>query len=176
MYRFLEQDPADCLPSAVEVYERGIALGGLSKALGAPGLRSGWLASRDPHVLDGATEQKDYTTICGSAPGELLSVMVLRQRARILEENRRVVRASIDAARARDIAFAPPRGGCTVLAQVGDGARALCDALFEETKVLALPSSVFEGADDAHIRLGLGRRNFVDALDAFVWRVRGRTS
>ncbi len=34
----LERDPAARLPAAVECYERGISLCGMSKALGMPGI------------------------------------------------------------------------------------------------------------------------------------------
>lgn len=47
MYRWLELDPADRLPAAADAYERGISLSGCSKATGGPGLRIGWVATRD---------------------------------------------------------------------------------------------------------------------------------
>ena len=51
VYRGLEHDPADRLPAACDAYERAISLGTVSKAHGLPGLRIGWLASRDPTLL-----------------------------------------------------------------------------------------------------------------------------
>lgn len=48
MYRGLEAEAADRLVPAADAYERGISLGGLSKSVGLPGLRIGWLACRDP--------------------------------------------------------------------------------------------------------------------------------
>lgn len=48
MYRTLELDPAaDRLPAAADCFARGISLCGMSKAVGGPGLRIGWLASKD---------------------------------------------------------------------------------------------------------------------------------
>jgi alkaline phosphatase D len=38
MYRWLEREPGDRLPSAVELSRRAVVLGGLSKSLSAPGL------------------------------------------------------------------------------------------------------------------------------------------
>ena len=50
MYRGMEFDPATRLRAAVDVYERGVSLCGMSKAVGGPGLRIGWLAT---HATEG---------------------------------------------------------------------------------------------------------------------------
>ena len=46
-YRGLEHSGSTQLAAAVEAYSRGVSLSGLSKTVGLPGLRIGWLASRD---------------------------------------------------------------------------------------------------------------------------------
>jgi hypothetical protein len=53
IYRLLEQQPEQQrLQPAVCAYpERGISLGGLSKAFGLQGLRSGWLVCHDTALL-----------------------------------------------------------------------------------------------------------------------------
>ena len=52
----------------------------MSKVYALPGLRVGWLVSP---IANGFIEKvgalKDYTTICGSAPSEILALMALRQ-------------------------------------------------------------------------------------------------
>lgn len=47
MYRGMEFDPEDRLPAAADAYDKGISLGGLSKNVGMPGLRIGWIGCRD---------------------------------------------------------------------------------------------------------------------------------
>ena len=44
----------------------------MSKSFAMAGLRIGWLASHDRELLARATAFKDYTTICSSAPAEIL--------------------------------------------------------------------------------------------------------
>ena len=71
MYRGLEHGEAAPLPSACEVYERAVCLSGMSKVYALPGLRMGWLVSRDEAFMQQAAGYKDYTTICGSAPSQV---------------------------------------------------------------------------------------------------------
>ena len=77
IYRFTEHDETLRLPSACELYERAIVLGGLSKCFGLPGLRVGWLITQDAGLSHELQEMKSYTTICGSAPSEILALIAL---------------------------------------------------------------------------------------------------
>ena len=52
------------------VHAKTIALGGMSKTYGCPGLRIGWLATHAT-VLHSIGVAKDYTSICSCAPGTL---------------------------------------------------------------------------------------------------------
>ena len=95
VYRELEHDPADRLPAACDLYERALSLGSMSKTYGLPGLRLGWLASRDRTALASIVDLKHYTTICSSAPSELLSALALRHRDALAERNRAIVLANL---------------------------------------------------------------------------------
>jgi aspartate/methionine/tyrosine aminotransferase len=171
MYRLLEHDAAGPLPSVADRYERGIALGGLSKAFALPGLRIGWLATHDRAFLARAAAFKDYTTICNSAPAELLGVMALRSRERILPRNRVLIRENLGraarffAAHADRFRWLPPQAGSVAFPQLtADRPVAdFCRDVLEERSLLILPGDVFDYAGN-HFRLGLGRRNFGEAL------------
>ena len=91
VYRELEHDVADRLPAAVDLYDRAISLGSMSKTYGLPGLRLGWLASRDSDALARIVSLKHYTTICSSAPSELLSALALRHRDVFADRSRAIV-------------------------------------------------------------------------------------
>ena len=66
MYRGLEHNPADRLPSAPSIIRRSVALGGLSKAYGLPGLRLGWVIAPRP-ILAKILLAKQAADLCGSA-------------------------------------------------------------------------------------------------------------
>ena len=78
MYRLLEYDAETRLPPVADLYKRGISLSGLSKSFALPGLRIGWLAMQDADLLARCIAFHDYTTICNSAPAEILGIMALR--------------------------------------------------------------------------------------------------
>lgn len=171
MYRLLEHDPADRLPAACDLYERAISLSGLSKAFALPGLRIGWLATRDRELLARLAAFKDYTTICSSAPSEILGIMALRARRHIIARNLAIVQANVAAAGSffgahpELFRWLPPRAGSVAFPQfVGSGgASAFCAGLLAQRSVLLLPGAVFDFGDD-HFRVGLGRASFAAGL------------
>jgi aspartate/methionine/tyrosine aminotransferase len=171
MYWGLEYDPAARLPSGCDVYERGITLAGLSKAHGLPGLRAGWLALPDRGLRDRILGWKDYTTICASAPSEVLAEIALRVADVLTERSRTIVRENLSVAesffaRWRAVfRWNRPRAGSVALVGLrGRSARAFCDRLVAEQGVLLLPSTGL-GFGDGHVRFGFGRLNFPDGLE-----------
>ena len=80
VYRELEHDPADRLPAACDLDERAVSLGSISKSYGLPGLRLGWLVTRDAALRESFMRVKDYTTICSSATGRSFSATCLGSR------------------------------------------------------------------------------------------------
>ncbi len=186
VYRGLERAPARTLPQAADLSERALSLNVTSKALGLPGLRVGWIACRDRGVLAGLERAKHYTSICNSAPSEVLARIALKARARILERNREIVRANLPRFEAFFAQFPerfewrPPDGGCVCFPRYlgEDGVEDFCAALVEEAGVLTLPASIFRSeltptpAD--RFRIGIGRANPQPALDAFAQWLRRR--
>jgi aspartate/methionine/tyrosine aminotransferase len=172
MYRWLEPDDADRLPSACETGARTVTLCGMSKTFSLPGLRVGWLVTRDADLMARLALLKDYTTICGSAPSEVLALMGLRSGTRIAAANRATIAASaaaverLVASHPGLVSWTPPRAGSVALARfdVAGGTSMMCERLVEETGIMLLPSSVFEWGD-AHVRFGLGRVGFARGVE-----------
>src|SRR4051812_22693178 len=91
VYRELEHDPRDRLPAACDLDERAVSLGSISKSYGLPGLRIGWLVTRDARLREAIMALKDYTTICSSAPSEVLTALALRHREVLTRRNQAIV-------------------------------------------------------------------------------------
>lgn len=180
MYRLLEYDPAERLPSVADLYERGIALSGLSKSFALAGLRIGWLATRDRDLLARCMAFKDYTTICSSAPSEILGVIALRSRHPIINRNLAIIRANLAlanrffAAHADLFRWLPPRAGSIAFPQLRSHTPVadFCQDALEKKSLMILPGDVFDFGGN-HFRVGLGRTSFADALAALEECVRG---
>ena len=173
VYRELEHDPATRLPAAVDLYERAISLGSMSKTYGLPGLRLGWLASYDREALMKIVNFKHYTTICSSAPSELLSALALRHRHVFADRNRAIVLANlacIDAIlirHANRLSWVRPTAGTIGFMQVANvnDTAAFCEQLIADAGVLLLPGAVYD--EPAHFRIGFGRTSMPESLRHF---------
>lgn len=183
VYRWSEHDPADRLPAAVERSRRALSVGVLSKSFGLAGLRIGWLATHDRDLLARAAAFKDYTSIGNSAPSEVLGLIALRARDRVLARTAEILRpnlALLDAffARVPEVfTWSRPRAGTIGFPRLRPDwpADAFCDELVRSEGVLLLPGSVY-GHEGNHVRFGFGRRNLpesLERLERFVAR-RGR--
>jgi aspartate/methionine/tyrosine aminotransferase len=172
VYRGLEADAATRLPPAADLSARAVSLGVMSKSFALPGLRIGWLATRDAALLQRVARLKDYTTICNSAPSEVLALIALRAsdhvlaRSRAIVDSNRAAAGRFMAAHTKWLDWVPPRAGSTAFPRFVDrDADQVAAALRERESVLLVPGRIF-GADPRHFRLGLGRRDLPSALDS----------
>ena len=171
MYRFLEHDPADRLPSACDLGEHAVSLFGMSKSFALAGLRIGWLTTRNKPLMQRMLAFKDYTTICASAPSEVLALMGLRARERLLARNLGIIDANLRlldsffSAHGSAMAWSRPRAGTIgfVRLLVEQPVGSFCQELIEEQGVMLLPAKVFD-YEGNYFRLGFGRRSLPDAL------------
>jgi len=186
VYRGVEIDPARTLPAAVDVNPAALSISVTSKAYGLPGLRVGWVASKDREALGRLERAKHYTSICNSGPSEHLAVVALRNAERILERNRSIVAAN-DAVVAEFMAahpqlfdYASPDGGCVAFPRYlgAEGPAEFCRRAVEEDGVLLLPNTVYRSGlsdvPDDRFRIGIGRVDVPDSVAALEQHVARR--
>ncbi len=182
VYRFLEHDPSDRLPAAVDRYEKAVSLGVMSKAFALAGLRIGWISTHDERLLGDLARFKDYTTICNSAPGEVLAIIALRAREAVLSRSMEIITTNLPHVDRffddwREVfEWVRPRSGCIGFPKLlaDFPVERLASELAEGEGVMLLPGTTYGyeanaggdtgGAGGNHFRIGLGRKNFPEAL------------
>lgn len=172
VYRESEYDPALRLPAAADINPLAVSLGVVSKTYGLPGLRIGWVASQQKEILERMAVVKDYTTICSSAPSELLAEIALHHRETLAARNLTIIQANLAlldgffAAHADRFSWVRP-GACSIAfpRYLAGGIEDFCHDLVTRAGVLLLPGTLFGDRED-HFRIGFGRRNMPAALSA----------
>ncbi|MCU0560125.1 MAG: aminotransferase class I/II-fold pyridoxal phosphate-dependent enzyme [Desulfobacterales bacterium] len=170
VYRESEYDPAYRLPPACDLSDRAVSLGVMSKTYGLPGLRIGWVATRNTAVYERMAALKDYTTICNSAPSEFLAELALRHRALLIARNVSILTENLalldDFFERHPATFRwhrPKAGPIGFPRLIGAEVEAFCHELVTTAGVLLLPGTVFNDSGN-HVRIGFGRRNMPQAL------------
>jgi aspartate/methionine/tyrosine aminotransferase len=178
IYRLIERDQAMRLPAAIDAYERGISLSGLSKPYGLPGLRVGWIACRDEDALRLFDRVRSYLSICSAGPSEVLAQIALKAGDRLLARNRRIAAQNLTLltrffAEHDDLFdWHRPDGGVVGYPRYrhAEGVEAFCRRLLAEHGVMLLPASVYRSqlspTPPDRFRIGFGRQDFAAGLEA----------
>lgn len=174
VYRFLEIDESKRLPAIADSYEKGISLNVMTKSFGMAGLRIGWLASKDVNFLQKANSYKMYTSICNSAPSEILALIALRSKNRILKRNREIILQNIAILdefvkrHPSSIRWIRPESGTVALLELilPISIDQFSEELVEKIGVLIMPATIFDFPGN-FFRVGFGRRNMPEVLNRF---------
>lgn len=174
------------LPAVADVYERGVSLAVMSKPYGLPGLRIGWIACQDRDLLLRMERMKHYLSICNAGPSEVLSIIALKARDKILARIHGLMRHNIGLLDGFFAEFADrfewyrPDGGCIAYPRYlgAEGVEQFCSDLVERTGVLLLPSSIYHSAlgpvPQDRFRIGYGRAHMEEGLAVFADYLRGQ--
>ena len=174
VYRLLGHPDKPWASPAALVYDKALSLGVMSKAYGMGGLRIGWIACKDTNLLKKIEQVKHYTSICNSAPSEILSLIALCNKDKILERNNNIVSSNL---KLLDRFFTEydhlfewvrPQGGCVGFVKYKglEPVSSFCDRLLREKNVLLMPASIYN-YESNHFRIGFGRKNMSESLEQF---------
>jgi aspartate/methionine/tyrosine aminotransferase len=174
VYRHTTHPDSQISTSMADLYPRSVSVGVLSKAWGLAGLRIGWAATKDAGLFNSLANFKDYTTICNSAPSELLAILALRQRDKLLQRNQQILSQNLQLlnsffAKYSDmLEWIAPTAGAVGFPRFSTSffEENLYEEIRKEAGVLLAPGSLFD-MPDSYFRLGFGRADFGKGLAAF---------
>jgi aspartate/methionine/tyrosine aminotransferase len=172
VYRLLGHPNKPHAPPAATRYNKAISLGVMSKAFGLAGLRVGWIACQDTDLIKRIEHLKHYTSICNSAPSEILSLIALTQKDIILNRNNNIILHNMTLLdtffdkHSHLFEWVRPQGGCVGFVHYkGPGtAEDFCHNLLKAESTLLMPASVYSYPDN-YFRIGFGRTNMPEALN-----------
>ncbi len=161
-YRELQEAPLP--PLAASQSERVISVSSLSKAYGLPGIRLGWLVTRDAALRQTLLAAKEQIVITGSVVDEAIGYEAVRRRDAFLAPIRARSAAALDLtstwiARQDVFEWHTPQGGVVGFPRVRPGIELDTDRfyaeLFERHGTIVGPGHWFEQSDRS-FRLGFG--------------------
>ena len=188
VYRMVGNDPLACPPAVADIYERGVSISALSKGFGLPGLRVGWVVSRDRKLLARVLQEKSGLSSCLATPSEVLAHIALQAEDVILARNRAIAEANREALLHFLAQHAPLFVGTVARHAVlafprylgAEGAERFAARLIHDAGILVLPSTLW-ATDLAELptdrlRIGLGQPGLAAGLDALSDSIATRTA
>lgn len=161
------------LPPAASLGDHVVSVSSLSKAYGVPGIRIGWLITRDPVLQELFLAASEQISICGSVMDEWVAEQVMENRRAILgprltEMRRRLDRVSDWMAGEERLEWVKPSGGVVCFPRMTvappGGTDGFYRRLLENHGAYVGPGHWFE-RPDSYFRLGYGWPT-VDELDS----------
>ncbi|TAQ91158.1 hypothetical protein B7494_g522 [Chlorociboria aeruginascens] len=149
-------------------YAKTIATGSMSKAYSLAGIRIGWVASRDPSIIEAIAAARDYTTISVSQLDDQVAAYALSASVihGLLKRNIQLAKTNLELLEnfvnqnSSVCSWVKPTGGTTAFIRFESKGQPIDDAQFcidviEETKVMFLPGSKCFGPEfKGFVRIG----------------------
>ena len=173
VYRGISED-GSYMHSIVDLYEKGISIGSMSKIFSLAGLRLGWIATRDMEAIHKIFERRDYDTISCGKLDDMLASLALTNKEKIFERNRKILlqnRAILDkwVNETEDVWYIKPVAGTTALVYYKKDIPSydLCVRLMEEKGLMFTPGSCFEMEHCVRIGYAFDPELLKQGLDIF---------
>lgn len=155
-------------------YQNSIIVGVMSKSFGLAGVRIGWAVTPNKTIMNNLVAIKTRNSICCSVTDESLALIALENHQQIIAANNNIIVGNIAlfeqfVQQHSDLLnWQPPKAGMLALVAVKnvESMAQWSTEVAKHTGVLALPSELF-GLSGNFFRLGLGQRNFANALTKF---------
>lgn len=173
VYRGISED-GSYMPSIVDIYEKGVSVGSMSKTFSMAGVRLGWIATRDEELMELLKERRDYDTISCGVIDDKLAALALKNKDKIYERNSKILlnnRRILDewVNETPEVYYQRPVAGTTALVYYKNDMPSydLCVKLLESKGVLFTPGECFEMEGAVRIGYAFDSKLLKEGLDLF---------
>jgi aspartate/methionine/tyrosine aminotransferase len=157
-------DFSNSLPPAATLSPKVISISSISKCYGLPGIRIGWVATKNQSILDAVLSIREQVSISNNAVGEEIALHVLQRKDAFLrhsqthiEKNRQIAADWID--RQADFEWIYPKVGVVRFPRIKQHVRVEREEFYrllaERYNTLVVPGRCFE-MDNRYFRLSFG--------------------
>jgi aspartate/methionine/tyrosine aminotransferase len=150
VYRGTNQNDPEYGTSIVDIYEKGISTGSMSKTYSLAGLRLGWITA-SPDILKDVFIHRDYNTISVGVIDDYFASIALENRKKIALRNTTITRNNLEildnwVKNERFFSYVKPKAGTTALLkyEFNIPSREFCIQILENTGVLFAPGSAMD--------------------------------
>ena len=158
VYRGTNQNDPEYGTSIVDIYEKGISTGSMSKTYSLAGLRLGWITA-SPDILKDVFIHRDYNTISVGVIDDYFASIALENRKKIALRNTTITRNNLEildnwVKNERFFSYVKPKAGTTALLkyEFNIPSREFCIQILKNTGVLFAPGSAMDM--EGWIRIG----------------------
>ena len=150
VYRGTNQNDPEYGTSIVDIYDKGISTGSMSKTYSLAGLRLGWITAA-PDILKDVFIHRDYNTISVGVIDDYFALMALENREKIAIRNTAITRNNLQildnwVKNERFFSYVKPNAGTTALLkyEFNIPSREFCIQILKNTGVLFAPGSAMD--------------------------------
>jgi len=150
VYRGLDHEGSGFTTSIVDLYDKGISSGSMTKTFSLAGLRIGWLAGSE-EFIELVNRRRDYTTISCGRIDDYLAGIALEHKDKIIARNHKIVRDNIkilDAWVENEplITYVKPKSGTTAFLKydIDKPSEEFCVKLLESKGVMLVPGKALD--------------------------------
>lgn len=172
VYRGLTQEGEYC-ESIADLYEKGISVSSMSKVFSLAGIRLGWIACKEPALLESLLTHRDYNLISCGMIDEAIAAVALQHSQTLLARNQAIVRDNLKilddwVQTQKHIRYTKPSAGTTALLYYDFDLPSyeFCKRMYDATGAFVTPGDCFEQAHSMRIGYACDKNTLIDGLKA----------
>ena len=162
-YRHMASEE-NILPPAASLSPNVISIASMSKCYGLPGIRTGWLTTKNPFILESAVAIREQLSISNNSLSEEIALSVLRRKDKFLTDARKRIEPNRELvadwmSQQSDFEWVYPKVGVVCFPRIKkhvnvDPEEVYCH-LAEKHRTFVVPGRCFE-MENRHFRIGFG--------------------
>jgi len=169
VYRHLNQEEG-YIPSIVDLYDKGISTGSMSKVFSLAGLRLGWLVA-PKEIIEKAYNIRHYNMISCGMIDEYIGSIALKYKEKLLDRNKKIIRENLEildnfVENEKHLRYIKPVAGTTALLNydIPITSTELCTDMMKTEGLMLVPGDCFHMKHSMRIGYAFNPKDLKEGL------------